>query len=308
MRRYLILLLKGMAMGAGDVVPGVSGGTIAFITGIYEELIDSLKSIDLGALRVLLKQGPVKAWQHINGNFLLTVFLGILLSVVSLAHAIEYVLEHHPVLVWAFFFGLVCASALFVGRQIGRWHYPEVIALVIGTLLAIAIGFLKPAQLPSDWWIITLAGAIAICAMILPGISGAFILVLLGLYSPILSAVTTLDVKLLGSFAAGCAIGLLAFSHLLSWLLHHFRTVTLALLTGFLLGSLNLLWPWKETVETYLDRHGELMPLVQKNISPAYYGELFGQDPQWMLAIFATLAGVILVLGLEFFAEKDKPL
>jgi len=305
MRRYLMLGVKGMAMGAGDVVPGVSGGTIAFITGIYEELIDSIRSIDHTALKVLLKQGPVKAWQHINGNFLLAVFGGILLSIASLAHLIEYALETYPVLIWAFFFGLVCASIIYIGRQIGHWKVAEMTALVVGTLIALGIGFLKPAQLPSDLWVVFLAGSVAICAMILPGISGAFILVLLGVYPTILGAISNLDFKLLLTFAMGCGVGLLAFSHVLSWLLHHYRTVTLAALTGFLLGSLNLLWPWKQTVETYLDRHGELVPLVQKNISATQYAELFGRDSQWLSAIIAMVLGVMLVLGLEHLAGKN---
>lgn len=306
MRRYLLLLIKGMAMGAGDVVPGVSGGTIAFITGIYEELIDSIKSIDHHALKTLWQRGPLAAWRQINGNFLLAVFGGVLISVISLARLIEQAMEHNPILIWSFFFGLVCASAVYVGRQIDRWRWVEIAALVAGIVAALAIGLVKPAQLPDYWWVITLAGAVAICAMILPGISGAFILVLLGLYPTVLEAITGVDIGLLAAFALGCGLGLLGFSRLLSWLLHHYHSATLATLTGFLLGSLNLLWPWKQTLETYRDRHGELVPLVQKNVSATEYAALLGRDSQWLLACVAMAVGVILVLGMEYLARKPS--
>ena len=300
----LLVFFKGMAMGAGDVVPGVSGGTIAFITGIYEELIDSLRSINIKAVKVLFSQGIQPAWKHINGTFLLCLFAGILVSVFSLAKLIGFCLDQYPILVWSFFFGLVCASIIYISRQIKQWALIEISILIIGTALALAVSYLKPAQLPSDWWIIMLAGSIAICAMILPGISGAFILVLLGLYPVILGAITSFDVVLLGYFTIGCLCGLLVFSHVLSWLLHHYHDSTLALLNEVILGSLNLLWPWKKTVETYTDRHGELVPLIRENILPETYTNLFGVDSSLGLAIVFLLVGIVLVLGLEALGKK----
>ncbi|MGI1677747.1 MAG: DUF368 domain-containing protein [Cellvibrionaceae bacterium] len=291
-------------MGAGDVVPGVSGGTIAFITGIYEELIDSLRSINVEAVKILFSQGIPAAWKHINGTFLFSLFSGVLLSVLSLAKLIGLCLENYPVLVWSFFFGLVCASIIYILKQINKWSLVEVSTLLIGTLLALAVSYLKPAQLSSDWWVIMLAGSIAICAMILPGISGAFILVLLGLYPVILTAITSLNFIILVSFAFGCLCGLLVFSHVLSWLLHNFHNSTLALLTGFLLGSLNLLWPWKETIETYTNRHGELLPLIRENISPLTYPDISGLESYLGLSIVFFVLGLVIVLSLEALTSK----
>lgn len=304
LRRYLTLFLKGAAMGAADVVPGVSGGTIAFISGIYEELLESLRRINPSALKLLWERGPLAAWSYINGNFLLAVFAGVALSLLSLARVISYAMEAHPVLVWSFFFGLVCASVIYVARQLERWRIPEASALIAGTLLALAITMSNPAQLPGSWWMLFIAGAIAICAMILPGISGSFILLLLGLYSTFLRAIKDFDVVTLGSFAVGCVFGLLAFSHVLSWLLRRYHGATLATLTGFLLGSLQMIWPWKHTVAFYESRHGTMEPLIQENLLPGQYAVLVGEDPQVLGAILAAAIGVILVLGLEFFAQK----
>lgn len=305
--RYLLLYLKGVAMGAADVVPGVSGGTIAFISGIYEELIDSLRRINWSAVKVWRAEGLAAAWRHINGSFLLAVFAGVASSLLSLARIIRYAMETHPVLVWAFFFGLVCASIIYVARQLERWRLPEFAGLAVGTALALAVALANPAQLPDTWWMIFLAGAIAICAMILPGISGSFILLLMGLYSTFLQAISDFDVATLGIFLAGCGFGLLAFSHVLSWLLRRYHGLTLATLTGFLLGSLQMIWPWKHTLSFYENRHGELEPLVQQSVSPGQYADLTGSDPQVALAVFAAFSGVILVLALEFLAGKQEP-
>lgn len=293
-------------MGAADVVPGVSGGTIAFISGIYEELIDSLRTLDWTAVRVLLRDGLGPAWRHINGNFLLTVFCGIIVSILTLANVVNYSLENFPILVWAFFFGLVCASSVFIGRQLGAWSWREIVALLLGFALAWWVGEIKPAQLPSDWWVIMLAGSVAICAMILPGVSGSFILLILGLYTTIIDGLLAIDIGLIGSFVAGCVVGLLCFSHILSWLLHHYHKPTLALLTGFLLGSLNVIWPWKQILQTTIDRHGELIPVVQENLLPWQFFDATGRDPQVMLALLLALFGAILVFGLELFAKKGQ--
>ena len=262
-RYYFLLFIRGVAMGAADVVPGVSGGTIAFITGIYEELIDSIRSIGLPTLATLFRSGPVQAWKDINGNFLLAVFGGILLSLFSLANLIEWALGNYPILVWSFFWGLVLASVWHLVKQMrpltpGLWGW-----LLLGAVIALGISVLRPVALPGYWWVMTLGGGIAICAMILPGVSGSFLLLLLGLYPVFIDALSDLRWGLLISFAAGAGVGLLLFSRVLSWLLHHYHRPTLAVLTGFLLGSLNVIWPWKQVVETRLDRHGEAIPVVQ---------------------------------------------
>jgi putative membrane protein len=280
-------------------VPGVSGGTVAFVTGIYEELLTSIKSINPLALRVLAKQGFATFWSHINGTFLLVLMLGVITSFVSLARVITYLLVEEPLLVWSFFFGLIFASSIHIIRQIKVWKLGPVLALGVGALAAYTIGELKPADLPAEPLLVFLSGCIAICAMILPGISGSFILVLLGMYSHVLEAISELNWLLLATFAAGCGCGLLVFSHILSWLFNRFHDLTMALLTGFLLGSLNLVWPWKQTLSTYQNSKGVTKPLEQENILPATYHTITGVDPQLVLCVSLVIAGLMVVLLLE---------
>lgn len=294
-------------MGAADVVPGVSGGTVAFISGVYEELIESLRSINLGAVQALRQDGLRAAWQHINGNFLLTIFAGVLLSLFSLARAIVYAMETWPILVWGFFFGLVSASIIYVARQLECWRFKEAVALVAGLLMALALGFANPAQLPDTWWMLSIAGSIAICAMILPGVSGTYILLLLGLYSTFLQAISQFQIMVLASFGIGCVVGLLSFSHLLSWLLRHYHSTTMAVLTGFLVGSLQMIWPWRHAVSFYENRQGEMEPLVYELVMPGNYAEVTGQDPMMAGVILAALIGIALVAGLELWAAKTRP-
>ncbi|WP_347329451.1 DUF368 domain-containing protein [Marinimicrobium locisalis] len=300
-----MLGLKGMAMGAADVVPGVSGGTIAFISGIYDELLDSLRRWTPAALGVWYREGFLAFWEHTNGNFLLTVFGGVLLSIFSLANVVSYALEYHPLLVWGFFFGLVVASVVYIGRGLALRNPQVWLGLAAGTLVALLISFGKPMQLPDEWWMVFLAGSIAICAMILPGVSGSFLLLLMGMYPVFIQAVADLNWWILGCFLAGCVTGLLVFSHFLSWLLHRFREQTLAVLTGFLIGSLNIIWPWKHTVQTYVDRHGEEVPLVQDNLWPMAYGSVTGNDPHTAMVLVLMALGLFLVLGLEYWASKN---
>ncbi len=269
LKDYLVIWLKGIGMGASDVVPGVSGGTIAFITGIYEELIHSIKSVNGEALKLILKFKFIDFWKKINGNFLLAVFSGILISIFSLAHLIEHLLTNHPVYIWSFFFGLIVASVIYIIKDIKKWNLSIVLSLIVGFVLAFWITTITPAETSTSSWFIFLSGSIAICAMILPGISGSFILVLLGKYQYILSAVTEFKISVIAIFAAGAVVGLISFSNLLSWLLKKFRFQTIALLAGFMGGSLNKIWPWKETLESFTDRHGELQPLIQRNILPS---------------------------------------
>ena len=292
-----------MGMGAADVVPGVSGGTIAFITGIYEELINSIKGINLQALRFFFTGKWSSLWKQINGNFLLAVFSGIFISVLSLAKLLEYLLEHQPVLIWSFFFGLVLASSYAVSRKIGRWNYAIILALGGGTAIAFFITSVTPATTTDASWFVILSGGLASCAMILPGISGSFILLLLGKYTFALHAVNEriiMDLLLLG---AGAVTGLILFANLLSWLLKKYHDLTVALLVGFMIGSLNKIWPWKETLKTIVVE-GEIRPLAERNVLPSAGN---GGD-QLLLALLMAAAGISLILTVEIgLARKKTP-
>ena len=301
--RYIILALKGCAMGMADVVPGVSGGTIAFISGIYEELLDSIRSVNATALKLLLKFRLAEFWRHINGRFLLPVLLGIAVAIFSLARLMTYLLVNHPIAIWSFFFGLIVASALLVAKQIGRWDWRTVLAFVVGAVAAWWITVATPAETPNDWWFVMLSGAIAICAMILPGISGAFILLLLGKYQYIMHAVGEFNIPVIVVFVIGAVAGIISFSHLLSWLLKHWHDVTVAVLMGFMVGSLNKVWPWKETVETYLDSHGVAQPLVQTNIAPGTFEQLTGEPSLLVQAILLGIVGFLAIYGIELIAR-----
>lgn len=306
----LLLMLKGCAMGMADVVPGVSGGTIAFISGIYEELLDSIKSVDAKALRLLFTGRLKEFWRHINGRFLLPLLTGIGIAIFSLAQLMAWLLVNHPIPVWAFFFGLIIASALSVARQVGRWNVQSLAACAVGAALAWWITVATPTQTPDTWWFIILSGSIAVCAMILPGISGAFILLLMGKYQFILQAVGNFDIPILLLFIVGAATGIISFSHLLSWLLKNRHDVTVALLMGFMIGSLNKVWPWKKVLETYTDSHGEVHPLVESNVMPARFEALSGENAHLLQAVVLCVAGFMLIYGIEavarIIAKKNK--
>ncbi|AFU98189.1 membrane protein [Simiduia agarivorans SA1 = DSM 21679] len=298
------MYLKGMAMGAADVVPGVSGGTVAFVTGIYDDFLNSLRSIRPATVKLLLREGPGAAWLAINGNFLLAVVAGIVTSLFSFAGLISYCLQTYPLLVWSLFFGLILASALYMFRQLETRGSGEWVALVAGLLIAWLISIVRPTDFPPYDWMLFFAGALAICAMILPGISGSFILLLIGAYPLFLHALKTPDLVMLSYFLAGCIVGLLSFSHFLGWLLRRFRAKTLALLTGFLFGSLSVIWPWKEVVQTRINSRGEEVPFIQNNVLPAVYEQATGLDSQWPACVLAMLVGITLVFGIEWLAAK----
>ena len=298
-KRMLGVYLRGIAMGAADVVPGVSGGTVAFITGIYEELLNSIKAINPRALIVLKNEGVKSFWSSINGSFLLALLLGILTSIISLARLIAHVLEAQPLLIWSFFFGLIVASSFHMVKQLKQWSWQLLLAMCVGGIFAFAIGEMKPSEIAVDPLVVFAAGSIAICAMILPGISGSFILVLLGMYSHLLNAIKEFQWLLLVSFAAGCAVGLLSFSHLLAWLFKRFHDITVALLTGFLIGSLNMVWPWKETLSYYHNSKGEQLALEQQNVLPAVYEAIYKLDSNWPMCLGLMFLGFLLVLSLE---------
>ncbi|MBL7472136.1 DUF368 domain-containing protein [Robertkochia sediminum] len=297
---YFIITLKGMAMGAADVVPGVSGGTIAFISGIYEELIDTISRVNLEALQVLRKEGLRPAWRHINGNFLLALLTGIAISVLSLARLLKWLLENEPILLWSFFFGLVLASVILVAKQIDRWRIATIAGFVIGAATAWYITTLPPMHDNGSIPFLFLAGALAICAMILPGISGAFILVLLGAYETVLGAINDKDLKTLAIVAVGAVFGLLSFSRLLKYLFQHYKNITLAVLTGFIFGSLNKIWPWKEVISSRTI--GEKTITVEQSISPFQ----FDGNPQLLTACILAIGGFLFIYILERFAAKQS--
>lgn len=298
---YFIITLKGMAMGAADVVPGVSGGTIAFISGIYEELINSINQFSPEVFTIWKNKGIRAVWTHVNGNFLSALLLGIAISVLSLARILKWLLENHPVLLWSFFFGLVLASVFLVARQIQRWSPVILIAFTLGAAGAWYITSLPPMEDTGGPLYLFICGALAICAMILPGISGAFILVLLGAYETVLEAVNQRQLGLIVIIAAGAVFGLLSFSRLLKYLFQHYKNLTLAVLTGFILGSLNKIWPWKAVVSS---RHiGEKVLTVEKSILPWNYSG----DARVSLAVFLALFGFLFIYGLEKLAvNKSK--
>lgn len=313
---YLFVLLKGMAMGAADVVPGVSGGTIAFISGIYQELIETIDKLDFGLFKVWNKKGFAVMVETYNLKFLGSLFLGVAISILSLARVISYLLESYPILVWSFFFGLVVASILYIGKQIKTWNALVIIVLILGALVAYFITIAVPTEAPNAWWFYFLSGCIAIIAMILPGVSGSFILVLLGSYGMVLGTITdaqdaiiTKDWVLLRTalfrivlFAIGCIVGLKLFSKVLKWMFKHKKQLTLAVLTGFMIGSLNKIWPWKEVISTRIDRHGEEVTVEATSILPS----AFEGTPQVLYATIFAVIGFASILLLERAAGKKN--
>ncbi|MEJ1223381.1 DUF368 domain-containing protein [Sediminicola sp. 1XM1-17] len=299
--QYFFITLKGMAMGAADVVPGVSGGTIAFISGIYEELITSINNINLSLFKTLKNDGLGAFWSQLNGNFLVALFLGIAISVFSLAKIISWLLINEPVLLWSFFFGLVIASVFFVGKAIEKWNLGTITVFIVGALAAYFITTLPPSEHTGSITFLFFSGALAVCAMILPGISGAFILVLLGSYKTILDAVHERDLTIVATVALGAIIGLLSFAKVLKWMFSNYKNITLALLTGFILGSLNKIWPWKEVLatKTYGDK---VITVKEANISPFS----FNGDPQLMYAVLLGIFGFSVIFILEKLASKKE--
>lgn len=313
---YLVITLKGLAMGAADVVPGVSGGTIAFISGIYEELIESIDNLKLSALKTWKTEGFKAAWKSINGNFLLALFSGIAISILSLAKIIKWLLANKPVLLWAFFFGLVLASILYVAKQITKWNTKTIIAIVIAAIISFYITLAKPFASPDSSVYLLFCGFIAIIAMILPGVSGAFILLILGAYQTAIDTINNLIEGLsTGNFdlfkdailkffmlGLGAIIGLKVFSKVLNWMFKHQKNTTLAILTGFMIGSLNKIWPWKKVLTWRTNSHGEQVALVDRSISPFK----FEGDNQLALAIGLMVVGFATILILERFSNKNK--
>jgi putative membrane protein len=305
LKDYLLISFKGMGMGAADVVPGVSGGTIAFITGIYEELINTIKSIQPSLLKDLKKGGIKAVWYKINAPFLISLLAGIAISIVSLSRVILYLLQNHPIPVWSFFFGLILASAFTIAGEIKEWNLPVILATFVGTSIAYIITIISPAETPNDLWFIFICGAIAICAMILPGISGSFILLLMGKYEYIFTSLKELNLAVIVTFALGCITGILSFSHILSWMFKKYKNITIALLAGFMIGSLNKVWPWKEVL-LKVTINGKEKILQEGNLLPAKYTEITGMPNQLWIAIAMFVVGIILSIGIERFGSNLK--
>lgn len=293
-------------MGAADVIPGVSGGTIAFITGIYEELVESIRSVDLAALMLLKRFEVASFWKKINGTFLLTVVAGAATSLLSLAKLMNYLLAAYPIPVWSFFFGLILISAPLILRDVDKWTWGALVMAVLGVVIAYWITIISPAQTPNNLFFIFFCGALAICAMILPGISGAFILLLLGKYEYIIKSLVGLDYITLITFISGCIVGILLFSRFLSWILKNYRIPALALLSGFMLGSLNKVWPWKEVTIFRINSEGQQIPAFDQSIWPGEYFSRTGHDPQIFQAILFVSLGILIVVFVEKLAKTFK--
>lgn len=314
--QYFLLYLKGIAMGAADVIPGVSGGTIAFISGIYEELVSTIHNLNFKLFSVWKKNGFLAAWKIYNLKFLLILFVGVLTSIISLAKLIGWLLENHPILVWSFFFGLIVASILYVGKQIKPWNTKILLALILAGFGSYFITLAEPISSPESNWFLLLSGFIAIIAMILPGISGSFILLLIGSYEIVINTINNLTGSLttynwtvftdsllkLFSFAVGAIIGLKVFSGILTWLFNNYRNTTLAVLTGFMIGALNKVWPWKEVLSWRLNSNGERVPLLEKSVLP----QNFEGETLLFTAILFALFGFLTIFLLEQIALKKS--
>ncbi|WP_207798150.1 DUF368 domain-containing protein [Bermanella marisrubri] len=289
---------RGMAMGAADVVPGVSGGTIALLTGIYERLINAIKSFGLDTLKVLKQQGIKAAWQQFDGTFLAVLLAGMITSILGLAQVIHYLLNTFPVFIWSLFFGLVLASAVYVLLQVQWRTPPRLILLVLGIVFAAGISLMTPTPSQASPILFFFSGAIAISAMILPGISGSFILLLIGMYGLVISAVKQFDVGIMAVFALGCLVGIMLFSRFLSWLLARFHDATMVVLSGFMLGALVKLWPWREILSTRVNSQGQTVPVSEWPVAPWQV-----ESPQVMAAVFAFFLGFV---GVLYLAKRQK--
>ncbi len=315
-QQYVIICLKGIAMGAADVVPGVSGGTIAFISGIYEELIETIHKLDFGFFKIWRKESLFKAWKQYNLGFLVVLMLGIFTSILSLAKLITWLLANHPILVWSFFFGLIIASIVYIAKQITRWNWLSILAILIAAALSYFITIIEPMGSPDSTWFLFFAGFIAIIAMILPGISGSFILLLLGAYEAVIGTITqfiegitAMDWTLFSEafiklmvFALGAILGLKAFSRVLNWMFKHHKNTILAVLTGFMIGALNKIWPWKEVLKYRTNHSGEEVPFLEKSILPSQYVD----NPQLLYAILFIVLGFLTIFVLERVATVKK--
>jgi putative membrane protein len=301
---YILLFIKGLCMGIADAVPGVSGGTIAFITGIYDELLHSLNAIDREAFKLLLKFQLAEFWKKINGNFLLTVSAGVITSLLLLIEVIFNLIVQYPVLVSSFFFGVIFASVALVLKEIKDWGYKPILSFLLSAVVGYFITTLSPVHTPGNYWFLFVCGALSISSMIFPGISGAFILVLLSKYQFMVASVADLDLAAILVFALGGVAGLLAFARLITWVLDHYHHITVAVLAGFMLGSLNKVWPWRKALEYATTRQGKQVAVYDKSILPWHFLSETGRDPQLFQAILMMALGVCIVIVTERIATR----
>lgn len=297
-------------MGIAEIIPGVSGGTIAFITGIYEKLLNSIKAFKPSLFKTLKNEGISGVWTAINGNFLVALMAGMVVSIVAFVNVITYLMTNHKEALWAFFFGLIVASAIYIGKQVKKWDAPAIGLLVFGLAVAYYITVASPAQGSEALWFVFLSGTIAISAMILPGISGSFILLLMGMYTFIIPTVkealktfSSDSLTILVVFGLGCLVGLLTFANVLSWTFKNYRNQTLALLTGFMIGSLNKVWPWRNVLETRVNSKGEEVPFLEQSVLPSSY--TMG-EPNILWAIVFMVVGFAVVFALERLTETEE--
>lgn len=297
------IYLRGMLMGAADIVPGISGGTVAFITGIYERLINSLRSFDLKLWAVWKKDGLTGVLKAVDAIFLSTLFVGILSSVLLLSHLISWLLASYPLHLNGLFFGLVVGSAIIIAREIESWSLSQMFFMLAGALLATFVSLLLPSIGSITPLTFFFAGMLAICAMILPGISGSFLLLTLGLYGPLVEAVKSLNLIFLSAFIAGAGSGLLAFSHLLGWLFDHYRAATFATLFGFILASLKHIWPWQFLSSYRISEQGKMLPLETQVLLPWKFSEITGHSSHQISVAILMLLGL---LGLIYMSSRSK--
>jgi len=299
-------LCIGLLMGAAEVVPGVSGGTIAFISGIYERLVNSLKRFTPALIPRLRKDGFKGVWVFTDATFLSILFIGMAMSIIVFANAISYLLYHEPVALWSFFFGMVLASCWVVSRDISRRKFESYLFLMVGILVGVVVTHLAPLEISLTPAALFFGGMFAVCAWILPGLSGSFILLILGLYGFVIEAIKSFDVVSLMTLGAGCAIGLVSFAQVLSVLFARFRNGTLAVLTGFMMGSLAKLWPWKNTLSYHLKSDGSQIPIVQEPVMPQTYVLIMNEQADIFLALGVALGGIVLVVLLDWIATRSE--
>ena len=307
MKEFIILILKGLGMGAANVIPGVSGGTIALITGIFERLIDAIKSFNLKAAKLLFTFKLAAFSKHTDLKFLIAVFIGIAISIKSLAHLFDYLFTNYPIYIWAYFFGLVLASVYFVGKRITHWGISVAASFIIGTAIAVTISVLNPATENQGFIYLIICGVAAICSMILPGLSGSFILFIMGNYKLVaIEAINDMDFNILIPVIIGAIVGLLAFSHLLSWVFKKYRNQTISLLTGFILGSVSILWPWQNKIYLLNDiglkiiKSGEPIVIKYERYLPKNF------DLAFFISIGLIIFGVVSIWAIELGAQKTK--
>jgi putative membrane protein len=307
MREFILVLLKGVGMGAANVIPGVSGGTIALITGVLERLVNAVKSFDIKAIRLLLSGRLKEFGRHTDFVFLLAIGLGILIALFSLARILDFLFRNYPVFIWSYFFGLIMASVYFVGKTVERWNILVIVSFMLGTGAAVIISFLNPLEGNENFFYLILCGAVGVCSMVLPGLSGSFILILMGNYHLVfIEAINELRIDILFPVAIGIVAGIIGFSHLLSWVFKKFRNQTIALLTGFILGSLLIIWPWKEAIyalapsgETLIRNNDPVIARYQPILPESFSSEV-------LIAIFVMLLGIASIWLIESAAKQKS--